>query len=323
MLTLGLLLLLKPFYKPGFKEIESKFEMNLEAPEISRTSPKLVSLSAFPRLLLFSFGVALILAMSGSVRAQEEKTEKTAEAKPTAENTAKAEQILARAIEVVGGSNYLNVKAVVGRGFFTSFVDGISQLPAKFVDYIVFPDRERTEFISNGIRTVQTNVGSGGWYYDGATKSLADMKPEQIEDFKRGMRTSTENLLHGWWRNEGATLTYVGRREAGLAKRNEVVRLTYPDGFSIEFEFGAKDGLPAKMIYKRSKKKPDSDETAETSEEDRLAKPITVEGITAAWVVDHYINGVQTSRVNYESIEYNKPIADALFNKPANIKSLK
>ena len=255
--------------------------------------------------------------------AQDPKTDKTAEAKPTAENVAKAEQVLARAVQTLGGSNYLNVKTVLGRGFYTAFIDGMSQLPARFVDYLAYPDRERTEFISSGIRSIQTNTGQTGWLYDGATKTISDMKPAQIEDFKRSMRTSVENLLHGWWRKEGATLSYVGRREAGLAKRNEVVRLTYPEGFWIEYEVGAKDGLPAKMIYKRTKKKPDSEETEETTEEDRLAKPITIAGVTAPWVIDHYINGVQTSRVNYESIEYNQPLADSLFAKPANIKSLK
>jgi hypothetical protein len=267
--------------------------------------------------------IAVTCFMATSVRAQDEKSGKAAETKPTAENTAKAEQILMRGTEALGGSNYLNVKTVLGRGFYTAFLEGMSQLPARFVDYIVLPDRERTEFISGGIRTIQVNTGDTGWYYDGATKTLADMKPEQVQDFKRGMRTSVENLLHGWWRKEGATLGYLGRREAGLAKRNEVVRLTYPDGFWIEYEFGAKDGLPAKTIYKRSKKKPDSDEMLETNEEDRLAKPITIDGVTAAWVVDHFINGVQTSRLNYESIEYNKPLADALFAKPANVKSVK
>jgi hypothetical protein len=149
------------------------------------------------------------------------------------------------------------------------------------------------------------------------------MKPAQIEEFRRGMRTSMENLLHGWWRKEGATLGYVGRREAGLARRNETVRLTYPDGFWIEYEFGAKDGIPAKMIYKHNRKKADSDETEEITEEDRLAQPITIDGITAPFVIDHFINGNQTSRVNYESIEYNRPLPDSLFTKPENIKSLK
>lgn len=234
----------------------------------------------------------------------------------------KAEAIVARGIEVLGGSAYLNIKTVVGRGFYTAFQDGISQLPSRFLDYISFPDRERTEFISLGIRVIQTNSGETGWVYDGATKSLSDMKEGQIEDFKRGMRTSVDNLLRGWWKKEGATLTYVGRREAGLARRNETVRLIYPDGFSIEYEFAAKEGLPAKVIYKRVRKKID-DETEELTEEDRLAKPITIGGVTAPWVVDHFINGVQTSRINFESIEYNQPVPDSLFVKPANIKSLK
>ena len=236
---------------------------------------------------------------------------------------AKAEAIVNRAIEVLGGNSYLNVKTVVGRGFFTSFKDGMSQIPARFLDYIAYPDKERTEFTGDGVRVIQTNTGETGWLFDGATKTLSDMKGTQIEDFKRSMRTSVENLLHGWWKKENATLGYVGRREAGLARRNETVRLTYPDGFWIEYEFAAKEGLPAKVIYKTTKKKPDSDETEENTEEDRLAKPITITGITAPWVVDHFVNGTQTSRISYESIEYDHPLPDTLFAKPANIKTLK
>lgn len=262
---------------------------------------------------------SLVITTCASSLAQDS----TVPAKPSAENVAKAEEIVNRGIEAVGGKAYLNVKTVVGRGFFTTFIEGVSQLPARFVDYIAYPDRERTEFTGGGIRAIQTNSGEVGWMYDGGTKTLKDMKPAQVEDFKRAMRTSVENLLHGWWKKDGATLSYVGRREAGLAKRNETVRLSYPDGFWIEYEFGARDGLPAKVIYKRTKKKADSDETEELTEEDRLAKPITVAGVTAPWVIDHFINGTQTSRVNYESVEYNQPLPDALFVKPANIKSLK
>jgi hypothetical protein len=237
--------------------------------------------------------------------------------------TEKAEEIIKRAIEALGGSAYLNVQNVVGKGFYTPYQDGITQLPTRFLDYIVFPDKERTEFVNAGIRVVQSNTGATGWLYDGATKSLHDQKPAQIEDFKRSMRTSIDNLLRGWWRKEGGTISYAGRREAGLARRNETVRLIYPDGFWIEYEFGAKDGLPAKVIYKRDRKLEDSEETEEITEEDRLAKPVSINGVTAAFVVDHFVNGKQTSRINYESIEFNRALAATLFAKPENIKALK
>lgn len=247
----------------------------------------------------------------------------TEASKAPAKTDPKAEAIVARGIEAVGGNAYLNVKSVVGRGFYTTFNQGMSQIPARFVDYIVFPNRERTEFMGGGIKTIQTNDGETGWLYDGGPKALVDMKAPQIESFKRAMRTSFENVMRGWWKKEGATLAYVGRREAGLARRNEVVRVTYPDGFWIEYEFAAKEGLPAKVIYKRTRTKEDSDETEEITEEDRLAKPITVAGVTAPFVIDHFINGAQTSRINYESIEYNTDLPDSLFQKPANIKAIK
>ncbi|MFN2512534.1 MAG: hypothetical protein ABR568_14085 [Pyrinomonadaceae bacterium] len=267
------------------------------------------------------FQILMVLALGCSAQVCLQAQDKPAP--PTPASTEKAEAIIKRAIEVLGGNAYLSVQTVVGRGFYTAYTDGMSQLPTRFLDYLVYPDKERTEFTSSGVRVVQTNAGATGWLYDGATKSLNDQKPAQIEDFKRSMRTSIDNLLRGWWRRDGANLSYVGRREAGLAKRNETVRLTYADGFWIEYEFGAKDGLPAKVIYKRNRKVADSDETEEITEEDRLAKLISFNGVTAAFVVDHFINGKQTSRINYESIEFNRPLADTLFAKPESAKAVK
>ena len=256
-----------------------------------------------------------ILASVISCLAQSDSTTKTGDEK--------AEQIVQKAIQAVGGDAYLNVKTVIGRGFYTAYHDGVSGVPLRFIDYIAYPDRERTEFTGEGNRIIQTNYQNEGWMFDAAAKTLKDQTPKQVEDFRTGMRTSMENLLRGWWRKEGATLSYVGRREAGLGRRNEAVKLTYPDGFWIEYEFAAVEGSPAKAIYKRRQKNPDNDEMFETTEEDRFFKPITISGVSAPFVIDHFRNGVQTSRINYESIEFNKPLADSMFAKPANIKAVK
>ena len=242
---------------------------------------------------------------------------------PSASIDEKSQQIIDRAIETLGGQKYLNVQTVVGKGFYTTYRDGMSQIPARFLDYIAFPDRERTEFVGAGIRTIQTNVGDTGWLFDGAVKKISDQSPTQVEDFKRAMRTSVDNLLRGWWKKEGGKVTYVGRREAGLAKRNETVRLTYPDGFWIEYEFGARDNLPAKVIYKRMRKDPDSGDQVEVTEEDRILRFVPVDGISAPWIVDHFINDKQASRINYEQVQYNQPLPDTLFAKPDNVKAIK
>jgi hypothetical protein len=236
----------------------------------------------------------------------------------------KSRQIIDRAIEVLGGANYLNIQNAIGKGFYTGFKDGTAQVPSRFLDYLVYPNRERTEFTQFGIRTIQTNSGDGGWYFDGAVKKISDQTPAQVEEFKRAMRTSVENLLRGWWQKEGGKVVYVGRREAGLAKRNETIRLTYPNGFWVEYEFGARDGFPAKILYKRMRKDPDTGDEVETTEEDQLLKFVSVEGgVNAPWVIDHFINGKQVTRINYESVQYNQRIDEALFAKPADVKKIR
>src|SRR6266481_1235531 len=212
-------------------------------------------------------------------------------------NDDKAEKLVQKAIQAMGGDRYLSVKTIIGRGFFTDFKDGVSGIPLHFVDYIAYPDKERTEFSGGGQRLIQTNDRDRGWVYDGAALTLKDQTAEQLEDFRMSTRTGIENLLRGGWRDQGAKLTYAGRREAGLARRNETVRLTYPDGFWIEYEFAADDGMPAKILYERKHKNRETEEIESTTEEDRLHKLITIDGITASFIIDHYSNKIQTSRI--------------------------
>jgi hypothetical protein len=269
------------------------------------------------RLFLHSpLVVSLIVSVFISVHGQASNTQ-------TANVDEKSQVIIDNAVQALGGQSYLNINTVISKGFYTAFAEGTSQIPAKFLDYIAYPDRERTEFTGAGIRTIQTNVGDTGWLFDGAVKTITDQTPAQVEDFKRTMRTSLENLLRGWWKKEGGKITYVGRREAGLAKRNETIRLTFPSGFWIEYEFGAKDFLPAKMIYKRLRKNMESGNEEETMEEDRFLRFISIEGVNAPFVIDHFINGTQSSRINYEAVQYNQRLADSLFAKPENVKAIK
>lgn len=252
----------------------------------------------------------LVILSTLGIFAQTNPTEKPADDK--------AEQIIQRGIEAMGGSAFLNVRSLTGRGLYTQYKEGQSGLPSSFIDYIVFPDKERTEFKASTGKIIQTNTGETGWLYDGAAKTLKDMNKTQVEDFKLSMRSSFDYLLRGFWRKDGAKLTYAGRREAGLARRNETVRLTYPDGYTVEFEFGAKDGLPMKVLYKRK-----SADGIETAEEDRLAQHVKIEGVTAPFVIDHYSAGAQTSRINYQSLLFNSTISESLFARPGSAKGVK
>ncbi|HEX9919498.1 MAG TPA: hypothetical protein VGA87_10040, partial [Pyrinomonadaceae bacterium] len=60
------------------------------------------------------------------------------EATAQAANDEKAEEIVRRAVEAQGGSAYLGVRTVVGRGYYSQFDKGFSLPPQTFVDYLVF-----------------------------------------------------------------------------------------------------------------------------------------------------------------------------------------
>jgi hypothetical protein len=229
----------------------------------------------------------------------------------------KAEAILKKAIEKLGGERYLQVKTIVSKGNFSIFRSGLPVSVQTFIDVIVLPDKERTDFKFGGQKIVQVNVGKSGWIGDTAEEVIKDQSQEQISNFKRTIRTSIDNLLRGGWREEKATLGYVGKKEAGVGRRNDVIKLSYPDGFEVEFEFSA-DGLPAKAIYKSKNSKGE-----ETKEEDRYAQFVEVQGILTPFVVDRFQNEVQISRINYVEVIYNKQIPESIFQKPTNIKDLK
>jgi hypothetical protein len=58
-------------------------------------------------------------------------------------------------------------------------------------------------------------------------------------------------------------------------------------------------------------------------EEDRYAQFISISGVKAPFIVDHFREDKQASRINYTSIEFNQPFPADLFTKPANPKAVK
>ena len=228
-----------------------------------------------------------------------------------------ADAVIKRAVENLGGEKYLGVKSQVSRGRFSTMREGVTVASQTFVDVIVFPDKERTEFRNRGIKITQTNTGSTGWLFDGEQDIVREQTEIQVANFKRSIRTSLDNLLRGAWRGE-AELTYVGRRPASLGKRNDVVKLAYKDGLNVEFEFSADDGIPQKAIYKST-----NADGEEVTEEDRYAQFVEVNGVRTPYIIDRFTNGKPSSRINYETVEFNRQIPDSIFAKPANAKDAK
>src|SRR3982750_3528589 len=125
-----------------------------------------------PSLLLLMF-----LLLTGAAKAQVAPTQ------------GKAEAVIAKAVQSLGGDPYLKVRSQVGRGKFSVIKDGAVVSFQTFTDAIIYPDTERTEFKSGASRTVQVNRGDTGWIYDGDQDLIKIQSPVQVENFRRGLRT--------------------------------------------------------------------------------------------------------------------------------------
>jgi len=236
------------------------------------------------------------------------------EAQTSSESEKRAREVLEAATEALGGQKYLTVKSVIGRGLYSQFNEkGELQALLPFVDYIVYPDRERVEFGKGKQRFIQTNVGESGWIYDGQSRNLRDQKEEEIANFKRGLRRNIDTIMRGRWRAAGVTLRFLGERELWFRQRGEGVEITFPlEGEvteRVEVYFDPHTHLPVKLAY--------------DNEEDRFYLYQEFGGIKASMRVDHFKGDLQTARISYDSIEFNAPVDHTLFEKPLRPDKIK
>jgi hypothetical protein len=232
-------------------------------------------------------------------------------------DTVRAGELVRQAIRARGGDAYLNIKEAVSKGEFTPFQKGASTLPMNFLDYVVYPDKERTEFGKGGSRTVQTNMGNTGWVYQAETKLIKDQTEQQIKDYQQGARYDLDTLLRRGWKEPGAKLVYLGRREPWKDTFSEAVRIEFSDGASATIHFDTRTKFPMAVEFKALT------DNGPKNEQVRYYQWIDYDGVKFPKVQDTYREGIQTSRVYYDSIIFNATIPPRVFEKPASPKEVK
>ena len=229
----------------------------------------------------------------------------------------KAAALIRDAIKARGGDTYLKIRTAVSRGQYSPFEKGVSDAPMPVVDYIVYPDRERTEFGKGDTKYVQTNSGATGWVYEARQKMIRDQTEDQIKVGQQSLRYDLDNLLRRGSHEAGAKLVYVGRREVSRNIFSEAVRIDFTDGASATLHFDPRAKLPLMAEYKTITEGKTSNEQA------RYYRWVDFGGVQFPTIVDVYHEGIQTARFSVDSVEFNVEVPEKLFSKPVNIKEVK
>jgi outer membrane lipoprotein-sorting protein len=235
----------------------------------------------------------------------------------TENDSAKAAALIREVISKRGGDAYLKVRTIVSRGTYTPYEKGASGSPQSFVDYIVYPGKERTEFDKGNNKLIQSNSEGANWIYDARQKQIRDQKDEQIKQFQQGARYDLDNLLRAASQQAGVKLIYVGRREPWRSTFSEAVRIEFTDGGSAVLHIDPRAKMPLMAEYRAIA------EEGSVNVESRYYRWVDYNGIQYPTLIDSYRDGKQISRVSYDSIDLNVNIPDKLFAKPENIKEVK
>lgn len=227
--------------------------------------------------------------------------------------------LIAQVIAARGGAAYLNYQTIISTGLFTQFDKGVSASPLAFTDWVVLPDKERTEFGKGKKkdRRIQVNVGRTGWVYDGDAQTLKDQTEPQIKQHLNGLDADIDRVLRAAAKEAGVDVRFAGREELRPGERADVVAVTMRSGQIVYLWLDRATHLPLNLIYEKE------EEGKQVKREARFFQYVTYDGVQFPNIIDYYRDGVQEARVNFQSIKLNAPVSDELFVKPASIKAIK
>jgi hypothetical protein len=234
-------------------------------------------------------------------------------------NAERGAELIKQAIQARGGARFLSYANIISTGQYTPFDKGLSLIPIQFVDWIVYPDKERTEFGKGKKkdRRIQVNVGKTGWVYDGDAETLKDQTDKQIQDHLEGLEFDIDRILRAAAKDTGAEVRFAGREETRPGERADVVSIKLKSEQTVYLWLDRQTHLPMSLIYERN------GDSGLTKHEIRYFQYVDYDGVKFPNIVDYYRDGVQASRVNLQSVKLNVPAGDELFAKPASVKAIK
>jgi hypothetical protein len=234
-------------------------------------------------------------------------------------NVQRGAELIKQAVQARGGERFLNFNYVMANGMYTQFQKGLSQNPRQFVDWIVFPDKERTEFGKGKKknRTIQVNVGKTGWVYDGDAETLKDQTDKQIEEYLESLEFDIDRLLRAAAKGDGVEVGFAGREETRPGERANSVAIRLKSDRTAYLLLDSQTHLPISLSYEKT------EDGGLVKQETRYNQYVDYDGVKFPNIVDFFRDNVQTGRVNYQLIKLNTQVGDDLFAKPASPKAIK
>ena len=224
------------------------------------------------------------------------------------QSAAKARQIIAQAVQALGGSAYLNVKDVTCTGRISTFDhSGETTGFGKFIDYAQPPDKERQENLPKR-NIISVFNGDKGWDLDRG--GVSEAPQSDLADFKEDVQKNLYNVLTRRVNEKDMVLRYGGTDVVDL-KEAQWVELVDTDDRTIRIAFADNTHLPIRKTVET--RNPTT--RFKTSEIEYYSNFHPLDGVQTPFQITRERNGIKIYQVFFDVCHYNTSVSDALFTK--------
>ena len=252
-----------------------------------------------PSTLLLA-SVLLAGAVSPLVRAAQNPDEML-----PAESAAKAQGVLAQAVNALGGSAYLTVKNSNCEGRYAQFehsgdLGGFLRVHL----YKGMPDKYRVEYDSKAT-IVDLYVGNEGWSLDKG--GVSALPADAVEDYHERLETDVDTILRYRLKDPALTFRYAGIDVVDLMQV-EWVEMVDHQGHTIRIAFNQKR-LPVRTVV--IERDPQYHQLVQRST--TYASYHLIDGIQTPFQVVRFRGDQQTAQFFFGSCQYNTALPPDFF----------
>ena len=260
------------------------------------------------RLKIHAAMVALTLAGLSLLSIPPARAQEQTEVLMPEQSAAKAKDLIQKAVQALGGSEYLAVRDATCSGRIGSFGhSGDLMGYEKFIDYSKLPDKDRSENLPKR-NIIEIKNGDKGWVLDRGGVSEAD--EVSIAEFQEDIKTDIDNVLRDRWKEPGTILRYLGPDVVDL-KEADWIEFVDNENRSIRIAFAKATHLPLRKVLVT--RDPGTRMRSETIEYYSNYHPIG--GVIQPFQVTRERNGQKIYQAFIEECKFNTNPSDSLFTK--------
>ncbi len=238
------------------------------------------------------------------------------------EMTPEGKQVLDSTIAALGGSTYLDVKSVTTIGKIFEIRGGKTAGMTDFRDFVVYPDKVRTEF-GRKRQLIMINNRLQGWVVDNGI--FHTQSAREVVGFLKSQQHDLDRTLR--WRifHEKCVITSGGQ---SLLDNVEVFKLNFefPQVETMSLWVDASTKLPVKFSYRTENtthSAPAAAEADKKSQDAQVEEEISyssyraIDGVKVPFHLLISRNGERSAEIFLTEVQVNHNLPESLFANPA------